>query len=243
MAADPLVPRRSDALRNRERIMEAALEAFAADGSLAPLDDIARRARVGAGTVYRNFPTKEALFKAVIADRLERVVDEARSLADADEPVEAFYGFVTRVVEHAMVNHALCEAIALDEGMRAFEGSGLEEAFNDALGLLLGRAQAAGGVRPDVDISDIRALLTGSLIMERRRRTTGPPGRMTALACDSLRPPRQATPIARNETPHGSRNETCEICGTPLMAARTGRPARYCGAACRQKAHRRRSSA
>ncbi|WP_242887875.1 TetR/AcrR family transcriptional regulator [Actinomadura litoris] len=241
MTADPPAPRRSDALRNRERIMQAALEAFAADGRLAPLDDIARRAGVGAGTVYRNFPTKEALFKAAIADRLEQVVEEAKSLADAEEPVETFYGFVMRVVERAMLNHALCEAIALDEGMSAFDDGGLDQAFTDVFGVLLARAQAAGGVREDVDVFDVRALLTGCLVMERRRRSSGPPGRMTALACDALRPACAESPLPRNETRQTSRNETCEVCGIPLVAARTGRPARYCGAACRQKAHRRRS--
>ncbi|TDD62266.1 TetR/AcrR family transcriptional regulator [Actinomadura rubrisoli] len=242
-------PRRADARRNRERILQAALEAFAADGMLVPLDDIARRAGVGAGTVYRNFPTKEALFKAVVADRIHRIVDEAKALIDAEDPAEAFYGFLLWVVERAMFNHALCESITLDKSMGAFHHAGVDDEFNEALGGLLRRAQDAGAVRADVDVLDIRALLTGCMVMERGRRVTGPPGRMTVLACDALRPsPVTELPPLRNETHTVSRNETpagearCEVCGTALTTARTGRPARFCGANCRQKAHRRRAT-
>ncbi|WP_433136715.1 TetR family transcriptional regulator [Actinomadura nitritigenes] len=234
-------PRRADARRNRTRILEAALEAFAAEGRLVPLDDIARRAGVGAGTVYRNFPTKEALFTAVITERFESIIEEARSLADADDPGERFYGFLMWVVERAMFNHAICEALALEEGIKAF-AAGVEEEFNAALGALLRRAQAAGDVRADIDLRDVRALMAGCVVTERMRRADGPPGRMTALACDALRP--VAVTKLRDESSTMSRNESrCEVCGTPLAAARTGRPARFCGAACRQKAHRRRSAA
>ncbi|KAB2387957.1 TetR/AcrR family transcriptional regulator [Actinomadura montaniterrae] len=222
-------------------MLQAALEAFAAEGRLVPLDDIARRAGVGAGTVYRNFPTKEALFTAVITDRFESIIEEARSLAGADDPGERFYGFLMWVVERAMFNHAICEALALEEGIKAF-AAGVEEEFNEALDALLRRAQAAGDVRADVDLRDVRALMAGCVVTERLRRADGPPGRMTALACDALRP--SAVTKVRDESPPPSRNESrCEVCGTPLAAARTGRPARFCGAACRQKAHRRRSAA
>jgi AcrR family transcriptional regulator len=234
-------PRRADARRNRSRILEAALEAFAAEGRLVPLDEIARRAGVGAGTVYRNFPTKEALFTAVITERFESIIEEARSLADADDPGERFYGFLMWVVERAMFNHAICEALALEEGIKAF-AAGVEEEFNAALGALLRRAQAAGDVRPDIDLRDVRALMAGCVVTERLRRADGPPGRMTALACDALRP--AAVTKHRDESPRIVRNESrCEVCGTPLTTARTGRPPRFCGPACRQKAHRRRSAA
>jgi AcrR family transcriptional regulator len=234
-------PRRADARRNRSRILQAALEAFAAEGRLVPLDDIARRAGVGAGTVYRNFPTKEALFTAVITDRFESIIEEARSLAGADDPGERFYGFLMWVVERAMFNHAICEALALEEGIKAF-AAGVEEEFNEALDALLRRAQAAGDVRADVDLRDVRVLMAGCVVTERLRRADGPPGRMTALACDALRP--SGVTKLRDESEVPSRNESrCEVCGTPLASARTGRPARFCGAACRQKAHRRRSAA
>ncbi|SNS67633.1 TetR/AcrR family transcriptional regulator [Actinomadura mexicana] len=230
-------PQRADARRNRERILEAAFEAFAADGRLVPLDDIARRAGVGAGTVYRHFPTKEALFQAVVTDRIERIVDEAQALVHAEQPGEAFYGFLMRVVERAMFNHALCDALAAD--LRTLDACGTDEQFTAVLDELLRRAQAAGEVRPDVNVHDVRTLMVGAMLMERRQRPEGRPGRMTALACDALRPVTK-----EDETRSGERNERrCEVCGKPLTSAPTGRPARFCGAACRQKAHRRRKTA
>ncbi|MEV4001496.1 TetR/AcrR family transcriptional regulator [Actinomadura sp. NPDC049753] len=230
-------PQRADARRNRERILEAAFEAFAADGRLVPLDDIARRAGVGAGTVYRHFPTKEALFQAVVTDRIERIVDEAQALVRAEEPGEAFYGFLMWVVERAMFNHALCDALAAD--LRTLDARGLDEQFGSALEELLLRAQSAGEVRPDVDVDDVRTLMVGAMLMERRRRPGASPGRMTALACDALRPVTKD-----DETSAPVRNERrCEVCGKPLTSAPTGRPARFCGTACRQKAHRRRKTA
>ncbi|WP_026402093.1 TetR/AcrR family transcriptional regulator [Actinomadura rifamycini] len=230
-------PMRADARRNRERIMDAALEAFAADGRLVPLDEIARRAGVGAGTVYRNFATKEALFEAVVAVRIRAMVDEARALAAANDPGAAFYDFVARVVEEAMVNHALCEALT-EQGARALEGECMDAAFTDALDVLLRRAAEAGAVRGDVNVHEVRTLVNGCMAMERFRRAAVPPRRITALALDALRPD---VTKPSNETKVSRKVGACEICDRPLASSRTGRPARYCGPACRQKAHRRRT--
>ncbi|MFB4312342.1 TetR/AcrR family transcriptional regulator [Actinomadura sp. GTD37] len=229
-------PRRADARRNRERILRAAFEAFAAEGRLVPLDDIARRAGVGAGTVYRNFPTKEVLFQAVVTARIASIVDEAKALGDAEDPAGAFYGFVTRVVDQAMFNHAVCDALSAGQG--GFDAGGMDEQFTAALDVLLRRAQDAGAVRPDVDIRDVRALTAGMMQMERLRRPDGRPGRMTSLACDALRPVTK-----RNETFVSCDDALCEWCGAPLTPAPTGRPARFCSASCRQKAHRRKNAA
>ena len=74
--AQPAKPLRADAARNRARVLEIAYETFAAEGLSVPIDEIARRAGVGAGTVYRHFPTKEALFRAVVESRMRRLIDE-----------------------------------------------------------------------------------------------------------------------------------------------------------------------
>src|ERR1700722_8679746 len=86
-------PLRADARRNRERVLEAARAAFGAEGSDVSLDEIARRAGVGPGTVYRHFATKEALFEAVIFDRIGELVEEARALSDDPDPGRAFSSF------------------------------------------------------------------------------------------------------------------------------------------------------
>jgi AcrR family transcriptional regulator len=97
---------RVDARRNRARVLEAAQEAFAADGLAVPLDDIARRAGVGPGTVYRHFPSKAVLFEAVVQARIEQLIEAARALATADDPGEAFFAFFVRAVERASLNRA-----------------------------------------------------------------------------------------------------------------------------------------
>src|ERR1700746_3392231 len=78
--AQPARPLRADAARNRARVLEVAYDTFAAEGLSVPIDEIARRAGVGAGTVYRHFPTKEDLYRAVVEDRLEHIVESGRGL-------------------------------------------------------------------------------------------------------------------------------------------------------------------
>lgn len=217
--------RRADARRNRDRVLAAAQDAFAEEGILVPLDEIARRAGVGAGTVYRHFVTKEALFAEVVSDRIERVVDEGRELLDERDPGQAFYDFFATVVERAAFNRAVCEALEHRSGICSVE---VQRDFDNLVAELLRRAQAAGSVRADVDAAEVRTLLTGCITMERGRAR---PGRMVELITDALRPS-VTKPVVRNVT--------CEICNGPLPTSTTGRPARYCSPACRQKAHRRR---
>ncbi|MFI6301089.1 TetR/AcrR family transcriptional regulator [Amycolatopsis thailandensis] len=156
---------RADARRNRAKVLAAAEEAFAVDGLAVPLDEIARIAGVGAGTVYRHFPSKEALFQAVVLDRVEQFAQEARDLLTAEEPGEAFFGFFKRVVQQASRNRALCDALAETTGS-AFKASAGND-FRVASQALLTRAQAAGAVREDIDGDDLRALIAGCLAAER----------------------------------------------------------------------------
>src|SRR3954453_10516153 len=90
-------PLRADAQRNRQRVLDAARDAFAEVGFAVPLDDIAARAGVGPGTVYRHFPTKEALFQAVITARVTDLVTTARQHAEAPDPGAAFFAFLTHL--------------------------------------------------------------------------------------------------------------------------------------------------
>nr|WP_308295259.1 TetR family transcriptional regulator [Streptomyces sp. PSAA01] len=229
-------------------MLAAARASFAAEGGMAPLGAIAERAGVGAGTVYRHFPSKEDLFEAVIADSVEGFVAEGRALAAAVDPGAAFFGFLERVVREASLNRALCEAFAREAPGRIPDAAaGARHEFGDVLSVLLRRSQEAGAVRADVEAADVQALVAGCAAMEQGRGA----GVLTAVMCDGLRA-EQAVTKFRNGMGEGDgeaaapRDEIgrCEMCGDPLPGDRTsraGRPARFCGAACRQKAHRRRT--
>lgn len=152
-------PMRADAARNRARVLEVAYESFASDGLSVPIDEIARRAGVGAGTVYRHFPTKEALFAAVIEDRVQAVVASGRGLLDSVGPGEALFAFLREMVTMNAIDHGLVEALAgygIDVNAAA---PGAEAAFLELLGDLLASAQGAGTARRDVGVAEVKALL------------------------------------------------------------------------------------
>jgi AcrR family transcriptional regulator len=179
---------RADARRNRLKVLAAAREAFAAEGIAVPLDDIARRAGVGAGTVYRHFPTKEALFEAVVADQLKLVVDDAREALRADDAGDAFFGFLARMIADARVKKDLADALAIaGTELRATTLRHAGE-LRALLGELLAQAQRRGAVRAGIDEADLHAIALGALAAEQHR-ADAHPGRLTALICDGLRPP------------------------------------------------------
>src|SRR5581483_4134133 len=184
-------PLRADARRNRARVLEAAREAFAAEGLAVPLDEIARRAGVGAGTVYRHFPTKEALFEAVIVDRLDFLVAQAQTALDASpaKAGEAFFEFLDVMLADAGSKKDLADALAgAGVDLRAVT---LESAtrLNKSLTELLARAQPAGAVRDGIDTADLHAIVFGALAAEQRRADADRPGRIARFVCDGLRPP------------------------------------------------------
>jgi len=179
---------RADAVRNRTKVLDAAREAFAVEGLAVPLDEIARRAGVGAGTVYRHFPTKEALFEAVIADRLLALARdaEARLAADGDAG-EEFFGFFFATIEDADAKTDLAEALAA-VGFQP-ETQLAAGRLTDGLRLLLERAQRAGSVRADVTVEDLHALALGAMTAEKRAAAhpAAEPGKLTRIICDGLR--------------------------------------------------------
>ena len=194
--ARPPRPQRADAVRNRARVLEAARAAFAAEGLAVPLDEIARRAGVGAGTVYRHFPTKEALFEAVIADQLAALAEDAEArAAGGGDPGEQFFTFFATVIEDGTRKADLADALT-SAGVRLRQET-LASAgrLQQALAALLEGAQRAGAVRPDVDTMDLHALAAGALAAERKRASgpDAPPGRLTRIIADGLRPDGRAT--------------------------------------------------
>ena len=165
--AQPEKPLRADAARNRARVLEVAHDTFAAEGLSVPIDEIARRAGVGAGTVYRHFPTKEELFRAVIEDRIDRIVDDGRALLTSAGPGDALFTFLrSMVLEWGATDQGLVDALAgvrIDIENAAPDAEG---AFLGLLGELLRAAQKAGTVRDDLDVPDVKALMVGAQAMQ-----------------------------------------------------------------------------
>ena len=183
-------PLRADARRNRERILQTAREAFAADGIAVPLDEIARRAGVGPGTVHRHFPTKEALFEAVVREHLEQLTEHLRAaLADA-EAGPAFFAFLARMTAEADQKQDLAEAITATNRPMGAETEELAAQLRERFGALLTRAQDAGAVRNDVDAADVQAIVVAALTAGRRRGRNDRPGRLTEVVLDCLLPRR-----------------------------------------------------
>jgi AcrR family transcriptional regulator len=174
---------RADARRNRQRILDAARDAFAESGRAVPLDEIAARAGVGPGTVYRHFPSKEALFQAVVTARVDDLVAEARRRGTDPDPGAAFFGFLARLAAEGAAKRDTSDAIAVPGPVRA--------ALHDALALLLERAQAAGAVRPAITAADLLTLLKGLLVADHDEPDLGRSARLLAVLVDGLRP---ATP-------------------------------------------------
>lgn len=151
-------PLRADAARNRARVLQVAYEVFAEQGLAVPIDEIARRAGVGAGTVYRHFPTKEALFEAVISDRVRMVVARGRELLAAD-PATALFEFLREMVRSGAADHGMVEALARYGIDLDSAAPGAEAEFLEVLGEMLVAAQKAGAARADVGVAELKALL------------------------------------------------------------------------------------
>ncbi|WP_155373827.1 TetR/AcrR family transcriptional regulator [Catellatospora vulcania] len=182
-------PLRADARRNRAKVLQTAYEVFAAEGLGVPIDEIARRAGVGAGTVYRHFPTKEALYQAIVVDRVEHLVGTARELAESADPGEAFFGFFDLMTTAGATDKGLVDALA-GEGFDIEAAiPEHEQAFKDAMRELLVRAQAAGAVRADVTVADVKTLMVGCQAMQRYGGDTAPT-RVLEVVREGLRPAR-----------------------------------------------------
>lgn len=176
---------RADAARNRARVLEVAYETFAAEGLAVPIDEIARRAGVGPGTIYRHFPTKEALFEAVISDRVRVLVDQGRHLL-AEDPGTALFEFLRAMVRTAAFDHGLVDALER-YGVDFNEAApGAEATFLGLIEELLSAAQRAETVRRDVGPAELKALLM--ICKSTHEVGDGVADRVADVVVDGLRP-------------------------------------------------------
>ena len=154
------IPRvmRADARRNHDRLLTEARAAFAAHGTDASLEDVARRAGVGIGTLYRHFPNRHALLSAVFEDALNDLLARARELLTAPEPCTALVTWLREMVTHAGEYRGLSRALMSVSSDTSSALSRCNEPIRHAGGALLTRAQEAGKVRPDVEIGDLLQL-------------------------------------------------------------------------------------
>jgi AcrR family transcriptional regulator len=153
---------RSDARRNRERIVEAARAAFAEQGPDAQIDDIARRAEVGVGTVYRHFPTKDALVAELIRLKLTALRDRARrKLAEGGDPGEAFRSFLREQAAVIAKDAALQQMLWAETAEAMVPVAPLYDEVNEAVGELIARAKVSGAIRADLEVDDVRTFMCG----------------------------------------------------------------------------------
>jgi AcrR family transcriptional regulator len=189
--AEPATPRplRADARRNRARLLEAAETVLAAEGVSAPVEAIARRAGVGIGTVYRHFPTKEALLEAILVGRVERLAEAADSLSRAQDAGAAFFELFARIVEEAAAKRAFADVLARAGVDVKAATSAVGQELRRAFGTLLTRAQQAGAVRDDVNLDQVMAVLVGvCLAAEQGYLHRGLQAPALAVVFDGLRP-------------------------------------------------------
>jgi AcrR family transcriptional regulator len=153
-------PKRADARRNYEKVLTAAREAFAEGGESTALEEIARRAGVGIGTLYRHFPNRQALLEAVYVGEVEEICRSAAELDEAD-PWEALEDWFERFIGYMATKQALAAELLnyLDRDNELFKAS--RTALWAAGEPLLARAQEAGVVRPDVTIGDVIPMVMG----------------------------------------------------------------------------------
>jgi len=197
MATTVARPLRKDAERNRQRILEAAREVFAERGLGVSLDDIAKHAGVGVGTVYRRFPDKELLIDALFEDRVGEILNAASESLDVKDPWLAVAGFLQRALELQVEDRALKELLlSTTESHARIEHA--RRRIQPVIATLLERAQRAGVLREDLAVSDLVLIqhAIGEVADYSREAAPEVWRRMLVIALDGLRPDRRrVTPM------------------------------------------------
>jgi len=193
MATPPLTerPMRADARRNRERVLDAALHCFSTDGLRAQMDDVACRAKVGVGTVYRHFPTKDALIEALADDYFARQAETARAALEVEDAWEAFSGYVHRASDILGENRALAQVLRDRPGMMSAAAlrAAEELGFFETLTALIDRAKEAGVLRSDFRLEDIPLIMCALGSLQTSRDDDSSWRRQRAIILDGVRAP------------------------------------------------------
>jgi AcrR family transcriptional regulator len=159
---------RADAARNRDRLLRAARDAFAAGGTDVSLDEIAAAAQVGPGTLHRHFPSKSALIATVLEQDLGVQLANARALLTPEDRGEALFSALEMLLDQGLENQAMKSALAAEEVDFRIEAPDGRRELMDVIALLLAAAQRSGTVDEKVDVSDVLAVLAGALAAQSR---------------------------------------------------------------------------
>jgi AcrR family transcriptional regulator len=177
---------RADARRSRARLIEAATAAFAENGADAPLDDIARRAGVGIGTLYRHFPTRVDLQAAVFRSQVTTVCSQADDLIANSPPGQAFAGWLRALAAYLVTKRGLSGAVIGALGRDSELVSSCHVAMQETIERLLAQAQQAGALREDLTAMDVLRLVHGIAITTEQ--APGETDRLLSLMLDGMRP-------------------------------------------------------
>ena len=181
-------PLRADARRNRALVLEVARAAFAECGCDLPMEELARRAGVGVGTVYRHFPNKDALLDALLLDQLTAIVARTREALERDDAWEAFRELVRGGAEMQAEDIAFCEIVMIRKATSDSAAVALVRAELEAeTTKLIERAQAEGGLRADFTLEDVPVLFASISGAIRAAGPDGPWRRQVEFALDGLR--------------------------------------------------------
>jgi AcrR family transcriptional regulator len=206
---------RADAVRNRERVLEAAKAVFSAGGPDASLEAVAKRAGVGIGTLYRHFPTREALFEAVYRREVEQLSELAEQLKSEAAPVDALRRWLRSNVQFVATKKGMSAALALAAHGSSELSTYSFDRLTKAVGALLERAVAAGEIRADVGPEDVLRALVGMCYLHDQPGWQASVLRLMDVFVDGLcmqnngarpAPPRDdATDNPKGRAPRGSR--------------------------------------
>jgi AcrR family transcriptional regulator len=180
-------PLRADAQRNRDRLLQVAVRAFSQEGPEVTLDAIAKEAGVGIGTLYRHFPTREALVEAAYRNELARLCDSVAGLLDSTPPDAALRAWMDRFVEYMTTKRGMADALraVIASGGNPYEQS--RGALTGAITALLEAGVAAATIRPDIEPGDVLASLSGVSLAVGEPDQRDQAGRVLDLLLDGLR--------------------------------------------------------